>query len=57
MDFRALLAAPLAALVMTSSAADLRMPQGWNAAFEPSGKVYQAGVDPSMDEPGRHSLS
>ncbi len=56
MDFRALLAAPLAALVMTSSAAELRMPQGWTAALDPSGNAYQAGVDPGMDEPGRHSL-
>jgi hypothetical protein len=56
MDFRVLLAAPLAALVMSSSAADLRMPQGWAPGFDLSGNVYEAGVDLSMEEPGRHSL-
>jgi hypothetical protein len=56
MDFRVLLAAPLAALVMTSSAAELRMPQGWFPEYTGSEKIYEAGVDPSMDEPGRHSL-
>ena len=54
MDFRVLLAAPLAALVMTSSAAELRMPQGWHSSYPK--ESYQAGVDPSMDEPGRHTL-
>ena len=56
MDFRVLLAAPLAALVMTSSAAELRMPAGWQLEFTFSEKIYEAGVDPTMDEPGRHSL-
>jgi hypothetical protein len=57
MDFRVLLAAPLAALVMSSSAADMRMPLGWMPAPLSPEKVYEVGVDPSMDEPGRHSLS
>jgi hypothetical protein len=58
MDFRVLLAAPLAALVMSSSAADLRLPEGWlsAASWTAEGKTYEFGVDPSMDEPGRHSL-
>lgn len=59
MDFRVLLAAPLAALVMTSSAADLRMPQGWTPTTSfawPASTTYEVGVDPSIDEPGRHSL-
>lgn len=60
MDFRVLLAAPLAALVMTSSAAELRMPEGWMPTISfawPLTTTYEVGVDPSMDEPGRHSLS
>jgi hypothetical protein len=59
MDFRVLLAAPLAALVMSSSAADLRMPEGWMSAgsWTEQGTTYEFGVDPSMDEAGRHSLS
>lgn len=56
MDFRVLLAAPLAALVMTSSAAELRMPQGWFPTISAPAGGYVAGVDPSMEEPGRHSL-
>jgi hypothetical protein len=57
MDFRVILAAPLAALVMSSSAADLRMPQGWMPVFTWPQDAYEVGVDPSMDEAGRHSLS
>jgi hypothetical protein len=43
---------------MTSSAADLRMPEGWlsAASWTAEGKTYESGVDPSMDEPERHSL-
>jgi hypothetical protein len=56
MNFRVLLAAPLAALVMTSSAAELRMPQGWFATISAPANMYVAGVDPSMVEAGRHTL-
>lgn len=54
MDFRALVAAPLAAAVVASSATELRMPNGW--ATQSNSASYQIGVDPRMDEAGRHSL-
>jgi GTP-dependent phosphoenolpyruvate carboxykinase len=43
---------------MTSSAAELRMPHDWRseASWTAQGNSYEFGVDPSMDEPGRHSL-
>jgi len=48
MDYRALLAAPLAALAMTASSADaLRQPDGWFAGATyayPAGPTHEAGV-------------
>ena len=55
MNFRALLAAPLAAVVVTSNATELRMPSGW--AFIAPPTDYEAGVDARMDEAGRHTLT
>jgi len=60
MDYRALLAAPLAALVMSSSASELRMPADWqaHASFTwPVAKTYQAGVDPQAEEGGVRALT
>jgi hypothetical protein len=60
MDYRALLAAPLAALVMSSSAGELRMPADWqaNASFTwPITKTYEAGVDPQAQEGGLQALT
>lgn len=60
MDYRALLAAPLAALVMSSSASELRMPAEWqaNASFSwPRSKTYEAGIDPLAEEGGVRALT
>jgi hypothetical protein len=55
MDFRALVAAPLAAAVVASSATELRMPDGW--VTQTNSASYRIGVDPRMDDAGRHSLT
>ena len=53
MDYRALVAAPLAAVVVVSSAAEMRMPNGW--ITQSNSASYQVGVDP---QPGLvHSLT
>lgn len=60
MDSKALLAAPLAALVMSSSASELRMPADWqaHASFSwPITKTYEAGVDPHAEEGGVRALT
>jgi hypothetical protein len=60
MDYRALLAAPLAALVMSSSASELRMPADWQAHTSftwPITKTYEAGVDPQAEEGGVRALT
>lgn len=61
MDYRALLIAPLAAVVMSVGAADLRMPDGWfeyNTLTPPlGGKTYQVGVDPVSEASGTPSLT
>ncbi len=44
MDYRALVAAPLAAVVVVSSAAEMRMPNGW--ITQTNATSYQMGVDP-----------
>lgn len=61
MDFRALLIAPLAAVVMSVGAADLRMPDGWFEYNMPTnalgGKTYQVGIDPASEASGTPSLT
>lgn len=70
MDYRALLIAPLAAVVMSVGAADLRMPAGWyelgvpTGWYEvntptpaPSGKAYEVGIDPASEASGTPSLT
>jgi hypothetical protein len=57
MNFRILLLAPLAALMLSAGAADLRMPQGWrtsqiaySADRKMSGEIlkgYEVGLDPA----------
>src|SRR5687768_2883996 len=61
MDYRALLAAPLAAVAMTASSADaLRQPDGWFAgatyAF-PAGPTHEAGVAPETEGSGQRALT
>jgi hypothetical protein len=61
MDYRALLIAPLAAVVMSVGASDLRMPDGWFEHNMPTaplgGKTYQIGVDPASEASGTPSLT
>jgi hypothetical protein len=65
MDYRILLAAPLAALVLSVSAAELRLPGSWqpNKMAIPSGPVplgssdYSIGVDPGDEASGERSLT
>lgn len=59
MDYRILLIAPLAAIVMSVGAADVRMPEGWFefAPPTPSGKAYQVGIDPASEASGTPSLT
>ena len=59
MDYRILLIAPLAAIVMSVGAAGLRMPEGWVewAPPTPSGKSYQVGIDPASEASGSPSLT
>lgn len=61
MDYRALLIAPLAAVVMSVGAADFRMPDGWFEYNMPTaplgGKTYQTGVDPASEASGTPSLT
>jgi hypothetical protein len=61
MDYRALLAAPLAAVAMAASSADaLRQPGGWFAgatyAF-PAGATHEAGVAPETEGSGQRALT
>jgi hypothetical protein len=61
MDFKALLAAPLAAVVMTVSATELRMPSGWiqsaTFTYPVSTVTYESGVDPAAEEGGQRALT
>lgn len=65
MDYRVFLAAPLAALVLSVSAAELRMPHDWQvlkmalpARPHISTKAeYEIGAEPRDDAPGQRSLT
>lgn len=65
MDYRILLAAPLAALMLGVSAAELRLPNGWQpnkmaipSALPPLGSAdYAIGVDPADAASGARSLT
>jgi hypothetical protein len=65
MDYRILLAAPLAALVLSVSAAELRLPDGWqpNKMVMPSAPLrfgladYAIGVDRADEASGARSLT
>lgn len=61
MDYRILLAAPLAAAAVTASGADtLRQPEGWGAMTSyawPQGKTHEAGVAPETETSGQRALT
>lgn len=61
MDYRSLLAVPLAALALSASGADtLRQPNGWlaGASFSwPGGKTHEAGVAPESENSGQRALT
>lgn len=61
MDYRSLLAVPLAALALTANSADkLRVPDGWmtGASFAwPGGKTHDAGVAPDSETGGQRALT
>jgi hypothetical protein len=61
MDYRVLLAAPLAAVAMTASSADaLRQPTGWfpGASFTwPTSLSYEAGVAPETEHAAERALT
>lgn len=61
MDYRALLAAPLAAVAMTTSSAEaLRQPAGWypGATYTfPGGPTHEAGVAPESEAGGQRALT
>jgi hypothetical protein len=62
MDYRALLLVPLAAVVLSVSAAAPRMPDDWDLVAiahsrESNGANYQAGIDPASEAAGVPVLS
>lgn len=61
MDYRVLLAAPLAALAVSASGADaLRQPEGWlaGATFAwPGGSTHEAGVAPETETSSQRALT
>jgi hypothetical protein len=61
MDYRALVAAPLAAAAMNASSADaLRQPAGWmtGASYAwPQGATHEAGVAPETEASGQRALT
>ena len=61
MDYRILLAAPLAAVAVSASGADeLRQPGMWNASATyawPQGKTHVAGVAPETEADGHRALT
>lgn len=61
MDYRALLAAPLAAVAITASSAEpLRLPELWlaNASYAwPGGKTHEAGVAPETERSAQRALT
>lgn len=61
MDYRILLAAPLAAAAVTASGAGtLRQPEGWMATASyawPQGQTHEAGVAPETEASGQRALT
>jgi len=61
MDYRSLLAVPLAALALTAnSAGKLRVPDGWtviNGYHVPDGETHEAGVAPETESSGQRALT
>jgi hypothetical protein len=61
MDYRVLFAAPLAALVISVSAAEPRLPSPWvpysSGMHAPGDFTDDIGVDPAAEEQGQRSLS
>ncbi|CAM3718269.1 hypothetical protein [Roseateles saccharophilus] len=61
MDYRSLLAIPLAALALSASGADkLRQPSNWIAGASyawPSGATHEAGVAPETETSGQRALT
>lgn len=61
MDYRALLAVPLAALALSASGADkLRQPDGWLAQASyawPQGATHEGGVAPESERSGQRALT
>ncbi|MFG6488460.1 hypothetical protein ACG04R_17370 [Roseateles sp. BYS78W] len=61
MDYRALLAVPLAALALSASGAEkLRQPEGWmsQASYAwPQGLTHEAGVAPETEGSGQRALT
>lgn len=61
MDYRSLLAVPLAALALSASGADkLRQPEGWLAQASyawPQGATHEAGVAPETELSGQRALT
>lgn len=61
MDYRILLAAPLAAAAVTASGADtLRQPEGWMAMASyawPQGNTHEGGVAPETEASGQRALT
>lgn len=61
MDYRSLLAVPLAALALSASGADtLRQPNGWSAGATfawPGGNTHEAGVAPETEPSGQRALT
>lgn len=61
MDYRSLLAVPLAALALTANSADkLRVPDGWtfiNGYHVPDGETHEAGVAPETESSGQRALT
>lgn len=61
MDYRALLAVPLAALALTANSADkLRVPDGWSALAThdgPDRPTHEAGVAPETERSGQRALT
>lgn len=61
MDYRCLIAVPLAALALSASSAEsYRVPSGWQAGASsswPASTTYLLGVAPESDKPGERTLT